>query len=131
MSSHSFKINGLDHVAIRVKDIGLSANWYMEHLGLKIYSPEKWQPYPVFLLSDKTGIALFPRRENDLEMHELDHFAFNVSKEAFDKARSYFDSKLISYHFQDHFYFHSIYLKDPDNYTVELTTLVVDGKDFY
>ena len=35
------------------------------------------------------------------------------------------------FHVEDHFYFDSIYIKDPDGHTVELTTLKVDEKDFY
>ena len=35
------------------------------------------------------------------------------------------------FEFQDHFYFHSIYTKDPDGHTVELTTIVISEESFY
>jgi len=44
---------------------------------------------------------------------------------------SQFNELGIAFDFQDHHYFHSIYIKDPDNNTVELTTIVVDPATFY
>jgi catechol 2,3-dioxygenase-like lactoylglutathione lyase family enzyme len=35
-----FKIEGLDHVAIRVKDMERSATWYEEVIGLRRLIPE-------------------------------------------------------------------------------------------
>lgn len=129
----NFKINHLDHVAIRVADLDRSANWYQETLGLKKYRLKKWGDFPIFLLAGQSGIALFPEKENDadLQKSDIDHFAFNVTKENFQKAKTEFDQKGIKYIFKNHFYFHSLYLQDPDNHTVELTTIMVDEKEFY
>lgn len=132
-----FEIDFLDHVAIRVKDLEISAQWYENTIGLKRYSPEQWQPFPIFMLAGKTGIALFPANINHPPLPassrnvKIDHFAFQVSKDNFTKAQAHYDTLGISYDFQDHHYFHSIYTKDPDGHTVELTTLVVAQKDFY
>jgi len=132
-----FKINFLDHVAIRVKDMEASIDWYIKVLGLQCYKLEAWGEFPVFMLSSKTGIAIFPANMDDekfnpLSRHvKIDHFAFNVTNDHFKKAQRYFDSIDESFQFQDHHYFHSIYLKDPDNHTVELTTLLVDEQEFY
>jgi catechol 2,3-dioxygenase-like lactoylglutathione lyase family enzyme len=134
---HEFEINGLDHVAIRVKDLERSADWYMRVLGLRRYQTKEWGPYPVFLLANRSGIALFPANLDDPVIDptsrnvKLDHFAFNVSRENFEKARKYYEEHNIKYSFSDHHYFHSIYTKDPDGHTVELTTIVVNEKDFY
>jgi len=131
------KINHLDHVAIRVKDLEASAKWYKQTLGLKIIKTNEWGPYPFFLVAGKTGIALFPMKEKDSELRKLpvnilvDHFAFNVDLENFNLAKQKFESLNIDYIFNDHHYTHSIYIKDPDGHTVELTTLVVDEKSFY
>ncbi len=129
----NFEIDNLDHVAIRVADLNRSANWYQNTLGLKRYRLEKWGDFPIFLLAGKSGIALFPEKENDsvTQKSDIDHFAFNVTNENFQKAKAEFDQKEIKYIFKDHFYFHSLYLQDPDNHTVELTTIMVDGKEFY
>jgi len=132
-----FSINFLDHVAIRVKDMNASIDWYSHVLGLKKYQLEAWGEFPVFMLSGTSGLAIFPANlehdELNLESRhvKIDHFAFNVSNEDFIKAQEHFKALGEEYDFQDHIYFHSIYLKDPDNHTVELTTLVVDEKDFY
>jgi catechol 2,3-dioxygenase-like lactoylglutathione lyase family enzyme len=132
-----FSINFLDHVAIRVKDMNTSIGWYSKVLGLKKYKLEKWGEFPVFMLSGKSGIAIFPanleheKLKLDSRNVKIDHFAFNVSNEDFEKAQNHFKSLSEPFQFQDHHYFHSIYLKDPDNHTVELTTLLVDEDNFY
>ena len=132
-----FKINFLDHVAIRVKDLVLSATWYEKVLGLKKYEVDAWGPFPIFMLAGKTGVALFPANTNDPKLEafsknvKIDHFAFNVSEVDFKKAQIKYDDLGLSYTFQDHVYFHSLYTKDPDGHTVELTTLVVDEISFY
>ncbi|WP_298510096.1 VOC family protein [uncultured Kordia sp.] len=132
-----FKLDFLDHVAILVKDMNASVAWYTKVLGLKRYQLEKWGEFPIFMLSGKTGIALFPANMKDPELVptsknvKIDHFAFHVSNEAFAKARKHYEDLGLSYTFKDHHYFHSIYTKDLDGHTVELTTLVVDAEEFY
>lgn len=132
-----FEIDFLDHVAIRVKNLTLSANWYEQVLGLKKYQLPKWGAFPIFMLANKSGVALFPA---DLEHKELDkssknvkidHFAFNVTNENFIKAKRRYNALDLKFTFQDHHYFYSIYTKDPDGHTVELTTLMVDEQTFY
>ncbi|WP_422083060.1 VOC family protein [Ulvibacterium sp.] len=132
-----FNIEFLDHVAIRVKDINVSADWYEKVLGLKRYQLSEWGPFPIFMLAHKSGIALFPANEDHEPLDansknvKIDHFAFNVTRSNFEKAKKKYDSLGLKYEFQDHHYFYSIYTKDPDGHTVELTTLVVDGNTFY
>lgn len=132
-----FKIDFLDHVAIRVKDLKVSACWYEDVLGLKRYEPAHWRPFPIFLLAGKTGVALFPAKMGDQVLDpsskhiKIDHFAFQLSPEDFAKARTHYTQLGIAYDFQDHHYFHSLYTQDPDGHTVELTTLVVAEEDFY
>ncbi|EDP97598.1 VOC family protein [Kordia algicida OT-1] len=132
-----FKLDFLDHVAIRVNDMNASVAWYEQVLGLKRYQLPKWGEFPIFMLSGKTGIALFPATLSDPELAptsknvKIDHFAFQVSNEAFTKVRKHYESLALDYTFQDHHYFHSIYTKDLDGHTVELTTLMVDEDDFY
>ena len=132
-----FNINFLDHVAIRVKDLNVSIAWYSKVLGLKKYQLEKWGEFPVFMLSGKSGVAIFPANLEHEKLNQesrnvkIDHFAFNVSNEDFIKAQEHFKALDVTFQFQDHHYFRSIYLKDPDNHTVELTTIMVDENKFY
>ena len=132
-----FNINFLDHLAIRVKDMDVSIDWYSKVLSLKKYQLEKWGDFPIFMLAGKSGIAIFPANSEHKKLNQesrnikIDHFAFNVSNDDFEKAQKHFKSIGETFQFQDHHYFHSIYLKDPDNHTVELTTLLVDEEEFY
>ena len=134
---HDIAIEFLDHVAIRVKDLDISAKWYQKVLGLKKYQLPEWGAYPIFLLSGKSGIALFPAHLNDTELNlnsknvKIDHFAFNVTKENFEKAKKRYKALHLDFDVQDHHYFDSIYTKDPDGHTVELTTLKVNDQEFY
>lgn len=130
-------IEFLDHVAIRVTDIENSAKWYEKVLGLKRYRLPEWGDFPIFLLAGKSGIALFPANPNDTKFDpasknvKIDHFAFNVTKENFVKAKKRYTELNLLFHIQDHHYFDSIYTKDPDGHTIELTTIKVDDKEFY
>lgn len=134
---HHIAIEFLDHVAIRVADVEASAKWYCEVLGLKRYHLPEWGDFPIFLLSGKSGIALFPANATEPAQDpnskgvKIDHFAFHVTRVNFEKAqRRYFDLNL-EFNLQNHHYFQSIYTKDPDGHTVELTTLMVKEEDFY
>ena len=132
-----FNINFLDHVAIYVEDMDRSIAWYSKHLGLKKYQPKEWGDFPVFMLTGKSGLAIFPARLEDDKLNpdsrnvRIEHLAFNVSNQDFEKAQEYFRNSGMAFDFQDHHYFHSIYLRDPDGHKVELTTIVVDEKTFY
>ena len=132
-----FKINFLDHVAIRVKDIDLATAWYEKVLGLKKYEVDAWGPYPIFMLAGRTGVALFPANTNDPKLEarsknvKIDHFAFNVTQEDFKRAQQKYDRLGLKYSIQDHVCFHSMYTEDPDGHMVELTTLVADELSFY
>ncbi len=136
-TNQNLEINFLDHVAIRVIDLEVSVDWYEKVLGLKRHQPAEWGEYPIFMLSNKSGIALFPANENDKQIDlksnnvKIDHFAFNVNKENFEKAKKRYTALNLEFNIQDHHYFHSIYTKDPDGHIVELTTLVMDENEFY
>lgn len=126
MDLPAIQIDFLDHVAIKVADMERSITWYQQVLGLQALKLEAWGDVPVFMLAGKTGVAIFPakgnkKKEPDILIH---HFAFNVDRENFEKAKQRYEALGIDYEFQDHHYFHSIYTHDPDGHRVELTTQV-------
>ncbi|MGJ5641065.1 VOC family protein [Formosa sp. S-31] len=131
------EIEFLDHIAIRVSDMEVSAAWYENVLGLKRYKLSEWGDFPIFLLNGKSGIALFPANTSDPELDpdsknvKIDHFAFHVTSENFERAKERYRELNLDYNVQDHYYFDSLYTKDPDGHTVELTTLKVNEKEFY
>lgn len=133
----SIKLNFLDHVAIRVNDLEVSANWYEKVLGLKKCKLKEWGAFPIFMLSNKCGVALFPADIKDASINQnlrnvkIDHFAFNVNKKNFEKAIEKYEEMGLDFEIKDHYYFDSIYTKDPDGHTVELTMIKVDEKEFY
>ncbi|AUP78110.1 VOC family protein [Flavivirga eckloniae] len=134
---NDIKIEFLDHVAIRVKDLNTSIEWYQNVLGLKKYQLPEWGEFPIFMLSGKSGIALFPANLSDTELDlnsrnvKIDHIAFNVTNSNFEKAKRRYTELNLDFNIQDHHYFDSIYTKDPDGHTIELTTIKVNEEAFY
>jgi catechol-2,3-dioxygenase len=115
----------LDHVAIAVKDIEISTQWYKQTLGLQVLPNPGWGPQPIFLLAEnKSGIALFESEAgNPLPKgSRLPHIAFDVTYSIFEAFQARFNDLSIDWNFQDHIISHSIYFRDPDDYLLEITT---------
>jgi catechol 2,3-dioxygenase-like lactoylglutathione lyase family enzyme len=113
---------GLDHVAFRVADQAASIAWYSDLLGLERVYEAEWGSAPAMLLGPETGngVALFQASEKfPVGFH---HVAFRVTAAGFAEARGRFDAEGRPYEFYDHEVAHSLYAKDPDGVTVELTT---------
>ena len=128
-----FQIRYLDHVAIRVKDLQKSAQWYEKVFGMKKCTFKEWGSFPIFMMLGQIGIALFPATIEPISMPhkgiKIDHFAFNVDALNFEKAQAHYQTLGLSFDIQDHHFFKSIYIKDLDGHTIELTTLIVP--EFY
>lgn len=127
-----FTLSHLDHVAIHATDPYASVTWYEQVLGLKKMQLKAWGDFPIFMLAGQAGVAIFKADPDAGPPNtargsvRIDHFAFNLNQDNFAKARAHYQALGLSFHFQDHHYFHSLYTKDPDGHTVELTTAVRD-----
>jgi len=122
------QLEGIDHVALAVRDVEQSTNWYVDVLGFERRYEEMWDGIPTFIGKGNTAIALFPTTDggskspadsNDICML---HLAFRANKENFLGAQEELEKRGIKFEFQDHEISHSIYFRDPDGHHLEITT---------
>ncbi|MBV9619273.1 MAG: VOC family protein [Verrucomicrobia bacterium] len=121
-------VEGIDHVALSVRDVERSAQWYIDILGFKRLHEGMWDGVPVFIGKGTSALALFPIRENaDGPEHEskglrMLHLAMRANRKNFLAAQNELKRRSIKFEFQDHEISHSIYFHDPDGHALEITT---------
>jgi len=123
------KLEGIDHIAMGVRDIERSAKWYIDVLGFERLHDGMWNGVPTFIGKGTTGIALFPashepKLSTQREIRML-HLAFRADRENFLAAQRELGKRGIKFEFQDHEISHSIYFRDPDGHQLEITTYEV------
>ena len=122
------QLEGIDHVAVGVRDVERSAKWYIEILGFKRLYEEAWGGVPTFVGKGNTGIALFPANPDAKPTQgthrdiRLLHLAFRADRENFLAAQRELEKRGIKFEFQDHEISHCIYFRDPDGHALEITT---------
>ena len=123
------QLDGIDHVALSVRDVERSAQWYMDVLGFEPRYEGLWNGIPTFIAKGTTAIALFPARNHDSETTpacaagiDMLHLAFRADRKSFLIAQDELKSRGIAFEFQDHEISHSIYFRDPDGHELEITT---------
>ena len=133
-----FELQGIDHVALAVRDVERSAQWYIDILGFARQHEGMWNGIPVFVGKDDAAVALFPVRDHEKASsakaaaagstsHSRDvarilHFALRADRKNFLAAQEELKRRGIRFDFQDHEVSHSIYFRDPDNHKIEITT---------
>lgn len=120
-------LEGLDHIAISVRDVDRSVQWYCEILGLERQHAGVWDGIPQFVGKGATGIAIFPAREGSeggpaKPPVGLRHFALRADRANFLQAQRELQERGIDFDFEDHQIAHSIYFRDPDGFDLEITT---------
>src|SRR5690349_12483670 len=124
------QLDGIDHIAIGVRDVDRSANWYVDILGFERVHGGMWNGVPTFIGKGNTAIALFPAtRKPEASSHRevrMLHLAFRANRENFLAAQEELQRHGITFEFQDHEIAHSIYFRDPDGHQLEITTYEVD-----
>jgi len=129
-----FELEGIDHVALAVRDVVRAAQWYVDVLGFEHRHPGMWDGVPVFVGKGTTALALFPiesprplpRPRGSITML---HLAFRASREQFGAAQRVLEARGIPFAFQDHEISHSIYFRDLDGHDLEITTWEIAGRD--
>jgi catechol 2,3-dioxygenase-like lactoylglutathione lyase family enzyme len=122
------ELEGIDHVAMSVRDVERSAQWYIDVLGFERLHEGMWDGIPVFIGKGNTGIALFPASSNARPTSSAQngirmlHFALRANRANFLAAQEELKSRGIKFEFQDHEISHSIYFNDPDGHKLEITT---------
>jgi catechol 2,3-dioxygenase-like lactoylglutathione lyase family enzyme len=122
------QLEGIDHVALAVRDVEQAANWYVDVLGFERRYEDVWDGIPTFIARGNTAIALFPLRNNDSPSARgtgrigMLHLAFRANRENFLGAQQELKKRGIEFEFQDHEISHSIYFRDSDGHELEITT---------
>jgi catechol 2,3-dioxygenase-like lactoylglutathione lyase family enzyme len=128
LSQSLMELEGIDHVALAVRDVEQAANWYMDVLGFERRYAEMWDGIPTFIAKGNTAVALFPLRNNDSRSATrtgrigMLHLAFRADRRNFLSAQEELKRRGIKFEFQDHEISHSIYFRDPDGHELEITT---------
>src|SRR2546430_16521953 len=122
------QLEGIDHVAVGVRDIERSAKWSTDVLGFERLHEGAWNGVPTFVGKGNPGIALLPANPDAKPTQEthrdirLLHLAFRADRENFLAAQRELEKRGIKFEFQDHEISHSIYFRDPDGHQLEITT---------
>lgn len=122
-----FRVEGIDHVAMRVRDVARSAAWYRDVLGLERRYESAWGDFPAVVGAGTTSLALFPPALEPGQASagpevSIRHIAFRVDRSAFDQARAALAAHGITARFDDHGEAHSLYFDDPDGHQLDITT---------
>jgi len=121
-------LEGIDHVAMSVRDVEAAANWYVDVLGFEHRYKDVWNGVPTFIGKGTTAIALFPVRGQESSARSerggvrMLHLAFRANRQHFLAAQEELKRRGIRFEFQDHEISHSIYFSDPDGHKLEITT---------
>jgi catechol 2,3-dioxygenase-like lactoylglutathione lyase family enzyme len=123
-----FSVEGIDHIALAVRDVERSVAWYKDVLGLERRYEDAWGNYPAVVGVGTTSIALFPvtgvepKPSPSRDVLAMRHFAFRTDRANFDSARRELNQRGIPLESQHHGISESIYFHDPDRHEVEITT---------
>ena len=134
MSLLMFQLEGIDHLALAVRDVERSARWYIDVLGFEPRHEGMWGGIPVFIGKGETALALFPAKPNtrstssSRDQIRMLHFAMRSDRKNFVAAQDELKRRGIQFGFQDHEISHSIYFHDPDGHEIEITTYNLEGR---
>ncbi|MCC7002004.1 MAG: VOC family protein [Gemmatimonadaceae bacterium] len=129
------KLDGIDHVALRVRDVAASVAWYERVLGLVRIHESVWGDFPAMVGIGSTALALFPVPAGEVDPGQgthvltIRHIAFRASAQAFLDAQRHLEKLGISFVQEDHQIAHSIYFRDPNGHELEITTYEIAPRE--
>lgn len=117
----------IDHVALAATDVQRSMQWYIDALGFERLHEGMWNGVPIFVGRGNIAVAIFPvRRDRTAQRADggarLLHFALRTNREGFAAAQEHLTHRGIKFEPQDHGIAQSIYIRDPDDHEIEITT---------
>jgi len=123
----TFELRRLDHVSLNVADRVRSIAWYRDVLGFELRNEPREDDWPAFMGEFGTCIGLFQAQaaapaERTAEQVGFRHLAFTVGSDDLERALAHFTKLGVEFRFEDHGNSHSVYVRDPDGHTIELTT---------
>jgi catechol 2,3-dioxygenase-like lactoylglutathione lyase family enzyme len=122
------RLQGIDHVALSVRDVGRSVDWYQSVLGLERRYEAEWGDCPAMVGVGTTSLALFqspvpdPAPPPGRGVLSMRHIAFRIDRAGFEHARTELEAHGLAPRFEDHGEAHSLYIADPDGHQLEITT---------
>lgn len=117
------ELEGIDHVAMSVRDVEKAAQWYIDVLGFERMHQGMWGGVPVFIGKGTTALALFPAKSDEPVRGgvRMLHLAMRADRRNFLAAQEELKQRGIKFEFEDHEISHSIYFRDPDGHHLEIT----------
>lgn len=112
-----FKVTGLDHIVLHVKDLPRARKFYVDFLGLEVERERNWQ---CFLKCGNQGIALF-EVDDDEDVHggsEVNHIALNLVSGNYEEVKKRLEDAGVNV-FGRRNDPHCIYFHDPDGHQLQ------------
>ena len=127
MPDNTLRAEGVDHVALVVRDRARSKKWYSEMFGFEALDGGQ-NPDSPYIGNDSTKLAILQiANVTDFKPpvnqgSRACHFAFGTDGAMFEKYQRQLTEMGIEYEKLIHSDCESIYFSDPDAYLIEVTT---------
>jgi len=129
-------ISGLDHVALKVRDLKRSIEFYQRVFGFEIKEGECEDNWVIIGVKDKIYLCLYESREVDISRNTIYHWGFNiVNAESLNTLSQELQKQGVKVDCLDngedgvcdYGVSQSLYVFDPDGYVIELSTVYGGG----
>jgi catechol 2,3-dioxygenase-like lactoylglutathione lyase family enzyme len=121
----TFSLTRIDHVALNVRDVDVSARWYRDRYGFTVL--HAWTDPNIYMIGKgNIRIGLFEQKGavsvDDPDHHLIiQHYAFAVDADQFQTVVDSYKADGIPYRVEDTGVAWSVWVADPDGFQVEVT----------